>query len=444
MAHLTPDLQNYFGHMRQQGGVVVESEKPPGRTQFDRLLHIGRSSIPLCVDALKAAVKEAKAGGDVSRYNEAWENIRVAAPYEPEAIKDEEWIKRQNDINKKESTRLESNLSGYKQNGIKESIRMGNEDLGQHYEQIGKLREASDAYGRMRHEVSTTKHIMDCCQRLISVALQRRDWSSIISNIAKINSIQGVEDDRGMQPYIKIVSGIGYLGKGLFKEAADNLLQADLSAPADTFNDIATPNDVAIYGGLLALAVMDRDRLQTRVLDNPQFRVFLETESHIRKAITHFVSGRYSACLSILESYKADYLLDIYLSKHVETIFSRIRQKCITQYFVPFSCVTLDSLNETFAHDGQSIEAELVDMIRSGSLNARIDSESRLLVAVQSDPRLEMQYAALKAARKYGDEAKERLRRINLIAAGLEVKAGKQQPGGEIAWAEGAPLGAVS
>jgi len=55
-----------------------------------------------------------------------------------------------------------------------------------------------------------------------------------------------------------------------------------------------------------------------------------------------------------------------------------------------------------------------------------------------------MQYAALKAARKYEDEAKERLRRINLIAAGLEVKAGKQQPGGDAAWAESAPLGAAS
>jgi COP9 signalosome complex subunit 1 len=52
-----------------------------------------------------------------------------------------------------------------------------------------------------------------------------------------------------------------------------------------------------------------------------------------------------------------------------------------------------------------------------------------------------MQYAALKAARKYEDEAKERLRRINLVAAGLELKAGKQQPGGDPAWVENTPMG---
>jgi COP9 signalosome complex subunit 1 len=49
-----------------------------------------------------------------------------------------------------------------------------------------------------------------------------------------------------------------------------------------------------------------------------------------------------------------------------------------------------------------------------------------------------MQYAALKAARRYEGEAKERLRRINLIAAGLEVKAGKQQLGSDAAWSDAA------
>lgn len=255
---------------------------------------------------------------------------------------------------------------------------MGHEDLGHHLEETGQLKEAAEAYGRMRHDVSTTKHIMDCAQRLISVALQRRDWTSVMTNVGKICSIQGVEDDRGMQPYVKIVTGIGMMGLGKFYEAAQSFLNADSTTPADTFNDIATPNDVAIYGGLLALATMDRNALQSRVLDNSVFRAFLEHEPHIRKAISHFVNGRYSSCLSILDAYRADYLLDIYLQKHVWNIFGRIRRKCIVQYFVPFSCVTLETLDTVFASEGQSIEPELVSMIRDGSLNAKIDSKAKV------------------------------------------------------------------
>lgn len=51
----------------------------------------------------------------------------------------------------------------------------------------------------------------------------------------------------------------------------------------------------------------------------------------------------------------------------------------------------------------------------------------QLLVAVRPDPRAEMQREALEVARKYEQDAKERLRRISLVAAGLEVVGAKKQ-----------------
>lgn len=47
-------------------------------------------------------------------------------------------------------------------------------------------------------------------------------------------------------------------------------------------------------------------------------------------------------------------------------------------------------------------------------------------MAARLDPRQAMQQKALKVAHAYEKEAKERLRRINIIAAGLEVKGPKQ------------------
>ncbi|PHH85300.1 hypothetical protein CDD83_624 [Cordyceps sp. RAO-2017] len=413
-------------------GITIVREQPKldldlyiqnytGRTRFDRLIFIGKTCAPLCVDALKAAMAEAKKGFDVTRYTDAWGYIRAVAPDEPEARRDDDWIGTVEAANKAETARLEAELKEYKNNLIKESIRMGNEDLGRHLEATGRLQEAAEAYARMRQDASTTKHIVDCGMHLANVAMQRRDWSVVLSTVGKIAGVQHCDGEETTQAYIRIASGIALLGMGHYEEAANSFLAADSTARAADYADIASPNDVAIYGGLAALAAMGRQDLQLHVLDNQNFRTFLEQEPHIRKAISLFINGRYSSCLSILESARPDYLLDMYLHKHVSALYAKIRSKCIVQYFVPFSCATIDSLEAAFGRPGQPMEPELAEMIRAGSLKARIDGKEKLLLAVRPDPRAEMQSEALDVARRYEQEAKERLRRISLIASGLEV-----------------------
>jgi COP9 signalosome complex subunit 1 len=95
-----------------------------GRTRIDRLIQIGKSSVPLCIDALKAAIAEIKKGSDVALYVEAWGCIRVAAPDDPDAQKDQAWIDRVERENKMEAARLETQLKQYRHNLIKESIRV--------------------------------------------------------------------------------------------------------------------------------------------------------------------------------------------------------------------------------------------------------------------------------------------------------------------------------
>lgn len=225
----------------------------------------------------------------------------------------------------------------------------------------------------MRQDVSTSKHIIDVGRHLVDVSIQRREWPMVLSNLSKITGIQSGDEERSLQPYIRITKGLGNLGSEKFEDAAKAFLETDSNVAPAEYSELATPNDVAIYGGLLALATMDREELQEKLLDNQKFRIFLEMEPHIRKAVSLFVNGRYSACLAILESYRPDYLLDIYLQKHIPTIYSQIRNKCIVQYFIPFSCVTLESMNEAFAAPGESVEKELAAMIKNGDLHARIN-----------------------------------------------------------------------
>ncbi|KAK6218696.1 hypothetical protein LQW54_002619 [Pestalotiopsis sp. IQ-011] len=427
-------LLTYFTLMEHQGNIIVK-EAPKfdldlyisnyrGRTRFDRLLLIGQSSVPLCWDALKAAIVEAKKGKDTQQYRNAWEAIRTAAPQEPEAQLDQNWLDKTTQSNKTETQRLEVELKQYKNNLVRESIRIGYRDVALHLLSVGELQGATDAFVRMRGEASTQSHLFEVAKYLIEVMVHKRDWPSVLSNVSKMFASPTSDDKeiKAHQPFVRVTSGIANLHSEKYYEAARNFLEAGDLATCQSLNDVLTPNDVATYGALLALASMDRAELQSRVLNNTSFRTYLELESHLRKAINMFVNGRYSQCLTMLESYRPDYLLDIHLQKHVPIIYAQIRTKCIVQYFIPFSCVTLDSLNEAFAKHDEPLESELVTMIRSGQLQARINTIDRLLVAVSPDRRVDMQTNALDAAKNYEKEALERIRRMSIMAADLEVK----------------------
>lgn len=95
-----------------------------GRTRFNRLLLIGTCSTHLSTEALKLAVAEAKSGKDISRYERAVRALAEVAPNESEATLDTEWVDRMQKLIKAETDRLEHELRGYKNNLIKESIRV--------------------------------------------------------------------------------------------------------------------------------------------------------------------------------------------------------------------------------------------------------------------------------------------------------------------------------
>lgn len=251
---------------------------------------------------------------------------------------------------------------------------MGHEDLAKHLESMGELHQAYEAFAKMRTDVSSTKHIIECGLHLARISVHRRDWPMVIANVNKISGLQDKDGaDKSLQALSNVLYGIGLLGQAKFAEAASNFLQVEPTLEPSLYAEFASPNDIATYGGLLALATMSRLEL-SRFLDNSSFRTFLELEPHLRRAISQFVNGRYSACLAILESYRSDYLLDIYLQPHVKHLYTLIRGKCIFHFLQPFSCVTIESMNAAFASPGASVEAELEEMIRNGGLRARIDS----------------------------------------------------------------------
>ncbi|KAJ5232641.1 COP9 signalosome subunit 1 (CsnA) [Penicillium chermesinum] len=411
---------------------LYSSFSSPGRTRFNRLYLIGTTSTVLSVDALKAAIVEAKNGKDIKNYERAVRALAEVAPKEPEASLDTVWAQNLQRNISAQTERLEHELRGYKNNLIKESIRMGNEDLGNHYYETGDMVAASKAYSRMRDVCTTPNHITSMIFKMINVFIERNDWLGVASYAGRLRTTQAKPEEMARnQPKMASALGLSQMHSNQFFEAAKTFLSVDPSL-ADTYNEVLTPNDVAVYGGLCALASMNRSELQRLVLDNSTFRNFLELEPHIRRAIAFFCNSKFRPCLEILEAYRADYLLDLHLQRHVATLYGRIRTKAIQQFLLPFSSVTLDSMAAIFAPEvvgGQARPTgtmspfvhELIGLIKDDVLDARIDLEKGLLVSNQSDLRNEVQAEALESVRSFNDELHLRTLRASVLHAGLQL-----------------------
>ncbi|CAG8144695.1 unnamed protein product [Penicillium salamii] len=443
----TPEVANSAAKPRVRAPVRVE-EAPKfdldtyianytGRTRYDRLYLIGTCSPSLANEALKAAIAEAKASKDIIKYEKAVRALSEVAPSDPEATLNSAWVQETQRSVNAQTERLEGELKGYKNNLIKESIRMGTEDLGNHYYRTGDLAAASKAYSRVRDFCTTPNHITSMLFKMVSVSIERGDWLSVQSNVHRLRNSQSKPEDAARnEPKIAAAWALAQMQQGAFLEAANSFLAipADLG---DSYNEVLTPNDVAVYGGLCALASMNREELQRNVLDNQSFRNFLELEPHIRRAIAFFCNFKFRPCLDILESYRPDYLLDVHLQRFLPQLYKRIRTKSIEQYMIPYNRVTLDAMAKIFAPSVIGGEAkptdisspfvqELIGLIQDGVLDARIDMEKGLLISNQVDLRSEVQRSTLENFREFNQEAHWRILRAQVLYHGLEIKSDKK------------------
>lgn len=406
-----------------------------GFTKIDRLHHIGSHSPYLAPDAYRLAIADAKKGKNVNLYTTLVEEYSTIAPQDTAALTDTVWAEKKTRETQLEQDRLEHELKSYKNNLIKESIRMGNEDLGHFYYGTGDYSSAHKAYMKMREHCTSNKHLADMTLRLVYTSITQKSWLQVQTNLAKVEAAQLKGDEKTkLDPIVSACNGLLNMSLNNFREAANyfiktspTYLTAEPAAGIVWQKEVITPNDVATYGGLCALASMDRTELQDRVLGNSDFRNFLELEPHIRRSINLFCNSKYSACLEVLEGYRNDYLLDVHLSKVLGAMYNRIRTKSIVQYFIPFSCVTLDEMATKFPSIGSPIEEELEEMINNGTLDARIDLVDRLLISPPTNPRHDVHADALTMAEKYDHTLRLRLTRLNMLAAGMEIKADKGQ-----------------
>ncbi|XP_026663095.1 COP9 signalosome complex subunit 1 isoform X1 [Phoenix dactylifera] len=451
------DGQQQRGSKAVMGGEQMDVEAYAslytGRTKVTRLLFIadrcGNEGMQL--EALRLAYDEIKKGEDSQLYREA--ASKIAGRLGPQYTLDQAWADSIDRRAEQRKDKLENELSGYKTNLIKESIRMGYNDLGDFYYAHGQLGDAFKNYVRTRDYCTTSKHIIQMCLNVILVSIELGQFMHVSNYVSKAEQTPDTLDPVTVAK-LRCAAGLAYLEAKKYKLAARKFLETGPEL-GNNYAEVIAPQDVATYGGLCALSSFDRTELKNKVIDNINFRNFLELVPEVRELIHDFYAstrvggrdaghplchlsleglpivgylaeGRYASCLEYLENLKPNLLLDIHLHDHVETLYTQIRHKAIIQYTHPFISVDLHTMADAFKTGVAGLEKELEALITDNQIQARIDSHNKILYARHADQRNATFQRVLQTGVEFERDARAMLLRANLIKHEYNQRAARK------------------
>jgi len=269
-------------------------------TKLERLQFIADkcAGTALELDALRAAADQLKQGHNTNRYMKVMGliNGRLGPSY----AFDKNWYDSTERKARQTLERLEGLLTGYKTNLVKESIRMGHNDLGDFHYERGDLQMAFKCYVRTRDYCTTSKHVLSMCLNVIKVSIEMGNFVHANNYIQKAEQTPDLQDPLATAK-LRCASGLTALASKKYKQAARKLVEISPDLGSQ-YSEVFAAQDVAIYGGLCALATFDRAELKQKVINNIGFLEFLELVPEVREVIHDFYNSRYTSCLSQLQA----------------------------------------------------------------------------------------------------------------------------------------------
>ncbi|XP_051888637.1 COP9 signalosome complex subunit 1 isoform X2 [Pristis pectinata] len=411
-----------------------------GLMRIERLLFIAEHCPQLRIEALKMALSFVQRTFNVDMYEEIHRKLTEAtretqgvpdtvpeSGLEPPTL-DTAWAESTRKKALLKLEKLDTDLKNYKGNSIKESIRRGHDDLGDHYLDCGDLSNALKCYSRARDYCTSAKHVINMCLNVIKVSIYLQNWSHVLSYVSKAESTPEIAEQRGERDSqnqavltkLKCAAGLAELATRKYKQAAKCFLLA--SFDHCDFPELLSPSNVAVYGGLCALATFDRQELQRNVISSSSFKLFLELEPQVRDIIFKFYESKYASCLKMLDEMKDNLLLDMYLAPHVKTLYTQIRNRALIQYFSPYVSADMNKMAISFNTTVGALEDELTHLILEGLINGRIDSHSKILYARDVDQRSTTFEKSLQMGKEFQRRAKAMILRAAILRNQIHVK----------------------
>lgn len=420
--------------------IDVYAQSYTGLARLHRLTYIADHCPSLRMEALKMAIVYVTTTYDVTMYQllhkkvanlnvngngglpdvAAQSNVQDMPSYDPN------WVETRTKKAALKLEKLDNDLKNYKSNSIKESIRRGHDDLGDHYLSCGDLPNALKCYSRARDYCTSGKHIVNMCLNVIKVSIFLETWNHVSSYVAKAvgtpDFSEGNSKDANQSVFTKLkcAAGLADLALKDYKGAAKHFLQA--SFDHCDFPDMISPNNVAMYGGLCALATFDRQEMQKNVISSSAFKLFLELEPQLRDIILKFYESKYASCLKLLDEIRDNLLLDMYIAPHVNALYTKIRNRALIQYFSPYMSADMRIMATAFNRTVGALENEVMHLILDGQIQARIDSHNKILYAKYTDQRSHTFQKAINMGKDYQRRTKMLILRSAMLKKQILVK----------------------
>jgi COP9 signalosome complex subunit 1 len=149
---------------------------------------------------------------------------------------------------------------------------------------------------------------------------------------------------------------------------------------------------------------------------------YLELEPFIRDILHKFYETSYSSCLALMSQLEPIFALDQYLSPHLRALYYEIRHRIIITYFLPYKNASMTMMAHQLNTTMDVLEDELVHLIRSGKIKARIDSKNKILYVADTDQRWHAYQHALTITKQSEKLTRALLLRSAIVKANLFVK----------------------
>lgn len=178
-----------------------------GLARLHRLIFIADHCPSLRLEALKMAINYVMTTYNVTLYQHLHRKVQTSGGPLPDVAAgavaasgslqstsqdipafDASWIESRAKKGAHKLEKLDNDLKNYRMNSIKESIRRGHDDLGDHYLNCGDLSNALKCYSRARDYCTSGKHVVNMCLNVIKVSIYLQNWSHVQSYVSKAES----------------------------------------------------------------------------------------------------------------------------------------------------------------------------------------------------------------------------------------------------------------
>ncbi|KAI8873839.1 hypothetical protein GQ42DRAFT_160245 [Ramicandelaber brevisporus] len=339
----------------------------------------------------------------VYKYNVLLEHCQVESPSkfaEVDSIDlDQPWIDATRATVARELTRLQDLVRALaKDSSRRDELRIAQRDMGNIYFETGDFTNAIKMYQRTRDLGTEAQHSIEMYLDMIKTGFVTDNTAYVSVYLQKLETVVLADEDPNLLNAMHSIRIINALRTREYESAIGAILKLKFDTDEDAqCRFFLAPETVALYGSVLALAMLSRDEIISQIFEaeSPDFTQFLELEPSAKGLLESFKSSYFSETLAHLNEIRRRAYLDRHLTDCIDQLSRSIRNKVLITYTAPYKALSLDIMSAELNIPFDTLLKELADLIGDEHIKMRIDSHNRILRERVKDERNQAYSAAL-------------------------------------------------